>query len=60
VIYTFCDVTHAWFKYLRGISNGFTEFITNRASPVVDELTKTIFETTYGQTPDYDALPPVG
>ena len=30
VLYTCCDVTQTWFKYLRGISNGFTEFITNR------------------------------
>ena len=29
-------------------------------SPTVDEPTKTIFEATYGQPPDYDALPPVG
>jgi hypothetical protein len=29
-------------------------------SPAVDEPTKTIFEATYGQPPDYDALPPVG
>ena len=29
-------------------------------SPTVDEPTKTIFEATYGQSPDYDALPPVG
>jgi hypothetical protein len=29
-------------------------------SPAVDEPTKTIFEETYGQPPDYDALPPVG
>jgi hypothetical protein len=28
-------------------------------SPTVDEPTKTIFEATYGQTPDYDALPSV-
>jgi hypothetical protein len=28
--YTCCDVTQTWIKYLRGISNGFTEFITNR------------------------------
>jgi hypothetical protein len=31
VLYTCCDVTQKQFKYLRGISNGFTEFITNRA-----------------------------
>ncbi len=30
VLYTYCDVTQTWFKYLRGIINGFTEFITNR------------------------------
>ena len=30
VLYTCCDVTQTWFKYLRGISNGFPEFITNR------------------------------
>ena len=30
VLYTCCDVTQTWFKYLRGIRNGFTEFITNR------------------------------
>jgi hypothetical protein len=29
-------------------------------SPAVDEPTKTIFEATYCQPPDYDALPPVG
>jgi hypothetical protein len=29
-------------------------------SPAVDETTKTIFEGTYGQPPDCDALPPVG
>jgi hypothetical protein len=29
-------------------------------SPAVDDPTKTIFEATYGQPPDYDALPPVG
>jgi hypothetical protein len=29
-------------------------------SPDVDEPTKTIFEATYGQPPDYDNLPPVG
>ncbi len=29
-------------------------------SPSVDEPTKTIFEATYGQPPDYDAIPPVG
>ena len=28
-------------------------------SPAIDESTKTIFEATYGQPPDYDALPPV-
>ena len=28
VLYTCCDVTQSWFKYLRGISDGFTEFIT--------------------------------
>ena len=30
VLYTCCDVTQVSFKYLRGTSNGFTEFITNR------------------------------
>jgi hypothetical protein len=29
-------------------------------SPTVDEPTKTIFKATYGQPPDYDALPPFG
>jgi hypothetical protein len=30
VLYTSCGVTQTWFEYLRGISNAFTEFITNR------------------------------
>ena len=30
------------------------------ASPAIDETTKTIFETTCNQPPDYDAIPPVG
>jgi hypothetical protein len=34
-------------------------FLNAVTSPAVDESTKTIFEATYGQPPDYDALPPV-
>ncbi len=30
VFYTCCDVTQTWFKYVRGINDGFTEFVTDR------------------------------
>jgi hypothetical protein len=42
VLYTCCDVTQTWFKYLRGITNGFTEFITNRVlyPPIIRERKK--------------------
>lgn len=35
-------------------------FLNAVTSPAIDEPSKTIFEATYGQPPDYDAIPPAG
>ncbi len=48
------------FRHDSGILWLSTVLLNAVTSPAMDVSTKTIFEATYGQPPDYDALPPVG